>query len=198
MVEFKGGYNDVKNLPAHQLPEYCFIGRSNVRKSSLLNYLSHSTTIAKISKKPGKTQAINLFHNSEGYYFVDLPGYGYAITSKKQRVNWKKMIDNYLLNRQNLVLCFVLIDSRIPFQNIDREFIDWCGENNIPIALVMTKKDDVKKLEFEQNMNSIFSKLKQNWEPLPEIFYVSSIKKTGGEEILEYIMSINDTLNEAK
>lgn len=197
-VEFKGSFMAFDKMPVHEQPEFCFIGRSNVGKSTLLNYLTGINNLAKTSKKPGKTQAINLFSHSEGYYFVDLPGYGYAIVSQKDRARWKKMIYSYLESRRNLALCFVLIDSRIEFQQIDRDFIRWCGENQIPIALVFTKTDAVKKNNKDENISKIKEELAIDWEFLPECFEVSSEKKQGGELINGYIANIINSLNNNK
>lgn len=194
-VEYIGSYPGIEKMPDHDKPEFCFIGRSNVGKSSLLNYLSGQNALAKTSKKPGKTQNINLFYNSEGYYFVDLPGYGYASISKSERDRWKKMIYNYLEKRKNLAVCFILIDSRISFQEIDKNFINWTGQKNLPISLVFTKIDAVKNNLRAKHIALIKKELLLHWETLPELFEVSSEKKTGGDLLIEYINGIFNSLN---
>jgi GTP-binding protein len=194
-VEYIGSYPGIEKMPDHDKPEFCFIGRSNVGKSSLLNYLSGQNALAKTSKKPGKTQNINLFYNSEGYYFVDLPGYGYASISKSERDRWKKMIYNYLEKRKNLAVCFILIDSRISFQEIDKNFINWTGQKNLPISLVFTKIDAVKNNLRAKHIALIKKELLLQWETLPELFEVSSEKKTGGDLLIEYINGIFNSLN---
>ena len=194
-VEFIGSYPGIGKMPVHDKPEFCFIGRSNVGKSSLLNYLSGQNSLAKTSKKPGKTQNINLFYNSVGYYFVDLPGYGYASISKSERTRWKKMIYDYLEKRENLVVCFILIDSRISFQEIDKVFINWTGQKNLPVSLVFTKTDAVKVNLKAKHISQVKKELLVHWESLPDIFEVSSEKKVGGEILNDYIIEIISSLN---
>ena len=176
-VEYIASYPGLEKMPEHDKPEFCFIGRSNVGKSSLLNYLCGQTSLARTSKKPGKTQSINLYDHPEGYYLVDLPGYGFANISQSERKRWKKMIYNYLERSKNLALCFVLIDSRISFQEIDRNFINWTGEKSVPLALVFTKTDDVKNSIKIKHITDVKNELLKNWEFLPEIFEVSSLEK---------------------
>lgn len=195
IVKFIGSYSDVSQLPISNLPEYCFIGRSNVGKSSLLNFLTKNAGLAKISKKPGKTQAINLFEKAGNFNFVDLPGYGFAERSKSMRESWQKMTRKYLIERQNLALCFILVDSRIPFQQIDREFINWTGENEIPISIVYTKTDGVNLNDFAEHQEQLSSELLKFWDELPQIFKVSSVKKIGDDEIWQYITHINNTIS---
>lgn len=193
-IKFIGSFPSSEKMPKHNKAEYAFIGRSNVGKSSLINYLSNRKGIAKISKKPGKTQMINLFDVESDYYLVDLPGYGYASIGKKQRASWKKMIYNYLEQRENLVNCFVLIDSRIPLQEIDRLFIEWVGKKGIPFALVFTKIDSIKPLDRKKNIKSIKDDLLKKWSELPPSFEVSSVKKVGGKELIKYIHILNETI----
>lgn len=195
-VEYIASYPGIDKMPEHDKPEFCFIGRSNVGKSSLLNYLSGQNALAKTSKKPGKTQNINLFYNSEGYYFIDLPGYGYASKSKSERDRWKKLIYNYLEKSKNLAVCFILIDSRISFQEIDKNFINWTGQKSLPIALVFTKIDAVKNNLKAKHISDVKKELLTHWESLPQIFEVSSEKRIGGEILIEYITGIFNTLNQ--
>jgi len=193
-IKFIGSFPSAEKMPKHKKPEYAFIGRSNVGKSSLINYISNRKAIAKTSKKPGKTQMINLFDVDGDYYIVDLPGYGYASIGKKQRASWKKMIYNYLESRENLMNCFVLLDSRIPFQDIDRLFIEWVGEKQIPFALVFTKIDALKPLQKSTNISSIKNELLKNWAALPPSFEVSSVKKLGRKELVNYIYQLNKSI----
>jgi len=182
-----------EDCPAPDRPEYAFIGRSNVGKSSLINYLTGRKKLAKTSSTPGKTQLINHFMVNEEWYLVDLPGYGWAQVSKKEKLKWKKMIDEYLLIRQNLCCVFVLIDSRHPAQKIDLEFIDWLGGEGIPFAIVFTKTDKLGKTQVQSNISDYKKVLKQSWDELPDLFITSSGHKVGGEEILDFIQTVNDT-----
>lgn len=186
--------SSLEECPPPDLPEYAFIGRSNVGKSSLINYLTSNSNMAKVSSTPGKTKLINHFLINQAWYLVDLPGYGYAKVSKKDRETYRAMIEEYALYRQNLCLLFVLVDSRIDPQEIDLEFITWCGENQIPLALVMTKTDKLNRERFLISKKNYISELNKVWEEIPPIFASSSIKKTGAEDILEMISSINNTL----
>ncbi len=167
--------------------EIAFIGRSNVGKSSLINMLAGRKNLAKTSGKPGKTQMINHFLIDESWYLVDLPGYGYAKTSKTNREAWAEMIDDYLVNRENLQIVFVLIDSRLDPQKIDLEFINWLGENNVPFALVFTKADKQSTNKGQQNMAKFRKVLKQTWEELPIFFLTSAETSLGRHELTEYI-----------
>lgn len=167
--------------------EIAFIGRSNVGKSSLINMLAGRKNLAKTSGKPGKTQMINHFLIDESWYLVDLPGYGYAKTSKTNREAWAEMIDDYLVNRENLQIVFVLIDSRLDPQKIDLEFINWLGENNVPFALVFTKADKQSTNKGQQNMAKFRKVLKQTWEELPIFFLTSAETSLGRDELTEYI-----------
>jgi GTP-binding protein len=181
------------DCPDPDLPEYAFIGRSNVGKSSLINLLTGRKKLAKTSSTPGKTQLINHFLINESWYLVDLPGYGWARTSKKNKADWKKMIDNYLRNRKNLFSVFVLIDSRHEPQQIDLEFINWLGEEAVPFCLVFTKADKLGKTQIQRNISIYNKTLKKTWEELPQMFITSSEEKVGRKEILEFIESINQS-----
>ena len=173
--------------PKPTLPEYAFIGRSNVGKSSLINMLTNHKDLAKTSSTPGKTKLINHFIINDKWYLVDLPGYGYAKTSKTEKSLWIKMIEKYISERENLMLIFVLIDSRIEPQSNDLQFIDWLGINQVPFAIVFTKTDKLGLSQVKSNSQLFKNKLLENWEELPEIFFTSSKNKKGKEEILKYI-----------
>ena len=178
-------------LPKGNLPEYAFIGRSNVGKSSLINMLVQRRGLAKTSSVPGKTVAINHFVVNDAWYLVDLPGYGYAQHSKKTREQWRVMINNYILRRRNLVTTFVLVDSRIEPQNNDLGFMEWMGENRVPFCIVFTKTDKVSKVELERNVEAFKARLLEEWEDLPPMFITSSETGLGRDEILDYIEAQN-------
>jgi len=197
-ANFISSHTNISQCPPADKPEYAFIGRSNVGKSSLINMLTGRNKLAKISQTPGKTQLINYFLINNLWYLVDLPGYGYAKVSKTSRVKWQKMIRSYLSKRQNLQCTFVLIDSRIPPQKIDIEFVNWLGEMFIPYVIVYTKIDKLKPLQLEQNVEKIQSSLLEHWEQLPRQFKSSSIKKTGRDEILEFIEGVNTNFDKDK
>ena len=186
-AEFIVSNTDYKKCPPADKPEYAFIGRSNVGKSSLINMLTNHKNLAKISSKPGKTQLINHFLVDKQWYLVDLPGYGWAKVSKSKKQAWKKMISDYLLNRENLYLLFILVDSRLPPQQVDTDFIKWAGEHEIPITLILTKCDKKSKNRKFSNRKAIESKLAEDWEKLPKIFTSSAVNKTGKLEISDYI-----------
>ncbi len=188
-AEYIIGNTDWKKGPKPDKPEYAFIGRSNVGKSSLVNALTQNKKLAKISSTPGKTRIINHFLINKNWYLVDLPGYGYAKVSKSSRLAWAEQSSAYLLNRENLMNTFILIDSRIAPQKIDLEFINWCGEKNLAITLIFTKSDKCKRNELKDNINAFKNKVLENWEALPPIFITSSIKKTGLDELVKYIES---------
>ena len=177
----------IDKLPNESLPEYAFIGRSNVGKSSLINMLVQRNGLAKTSSVPGKTVAINHSIVNDAWYLVDLPGYGYAKHSKKQRDQWRIMINNYISQRRNLVCTFVLVDARHEPQNNDLGFVDWLGENQVPFCIVFTKADKVSKTELGCNVEAFKAKLLEDWEELPPIFITSSEEKTGRDEVLDYI-----------
>ncbi len=188
----------IDRLPKDNMPEYAFIGRSNVGKSSLINMLVQRNGLAKTSSTPGKTITINHFVVNDNWYLVDLPGYGYARRSKKTREEWRMMLNSYISRRRNLVTTFVLIDSRIEPQNSDLGFMEWLGENNIPFAIVFTKTDKLNKSELEANLDAYKKRLLEDWEELPPIFITSSEKKVGREEILDYIDQQNAELDDMK
>ena len=191
---FISSSTDHKKCPDTGLPEYAFIGRSNVGKSSLINMLVNNKKLARISSTPGKTQLINHFLVNERWYLVDLPGYGWAKVSKVKKASWGKMITNYLLQRQQMVCLFILIDSRLPPQKIDIDFIEWVGVNQIPFALIFTKADKESANKIQKNMSIFRKKLQETWAELPQIFLSSAIDKTGREEILSYIEEVNEKL----
>lgn len=185
---------DVNSCPKSTLPEYAFIGRSNVGKSSLINMLCSYEGLAKTSSKPGKTLLINHFLINNEWHLVDLPGYGFAQTGKTQREKLRKMIERYCLLREQLIALFVLIDIRHEPQKIDLEFMEWLGENQIPFAIVFTKADKLGRQSIATNTERYFEKLKETWEELPPFFITSAEKKIGREEILDYIEQINSSL----
>jgi GTP-binding protein len=183
-AEFISSYADVSKCPSPDKPEFAFIGRSNVGKSSLINMLTGSKKLAKISVTPGKTQTINHYLINASWYLVDLPGYGYATVSKSTRAGFGAMIENYILKRENLTCLFILIDSRLPPQAIDLDFIEWAGSKEIPLALLFTKIDKLKLNELQKNLKQYENTLLSRWEELPTIILTSSEKKSGKEEIL--------------
>ncbi len=180
--------------PKSDLPEYAFIGRSNVGKSSLINMLTNNSKLAMTSSTPGKTLLINHFMINNAWYLVDLPGYGYAQRGKKVMESIKNLIQHYVLERTQMTCLFVLIDSRLEPQKIDLEFIGWLGENGIPFALVFTKADKQSTSKTQQNVNRFLDTMKEQWEELPPHFITSAEKKTGRKELLDYIDSINRSL----
>lgn len=177
--------------PPDDMPEYAFIGRSNVGKSSLINMLTGQTKLAKISGTPGKTQQINHFIINEEWYLVDLPGYGYAKVSKTERKKWEQFIRDYIIERANLVCLFVLVDSRHMPQAIDMEFINWLGENGVPFSIIFTKLDKQSKSKFAKHKKAYIAELKQHWQELPQILESSAVHSTGKEEILQFIDDLN-------
>ncbi|HEX6224397.1 MAG TPA: ribosome biogenesis GTP-binding protein YihA/YsxC [Chryseolinea sp.] len=186
-AEFISSYADITKCPAPDKPEFAFIGRSNVGKSSLINMLTNSRKLAKTSVTPGKTQTINHFLINSSWYLVDLPGYGYASVSKSTRAGFGKMIENYVLHRENLTCLFVLIDSRLPPQAIDLDFIEWAGGKNIPLAILFTKIDKLKQNELQKNITNYQNTLLTRWEELPTMILTSAEKKNGKEEVLDLI-----------
>jgi GTP-binding protein len=185
---------DFQKCPEPVLPEYAFIGRSNVGKSSLINMLTGQKNLAKTSGTPGKTQLINHFLINENWYLVDLPGYGFAKSSKKNRADWKKMIKKYLLGRTNLVSTFILIDSRLDPQKVDIDFISWFGEMELPFILVFTKTDKITKAKLSHNIEDYKEYLLQYWEQLPVMILSSAKSSNGKEDILKYIEEMNQTV----
>lgn len=193
-AHFVSSNNKFDKLPKDNIPEYAFIGRSNVGKSSLINALVQRRGLAKTSSTPGKTIAINHFMVNDSWYLVDLPGYGYAQRSKKNREEWRVMLANYIKRRRNLICTFVLVDSRIEPQNSDIGFMEWLGENQVPFCIVFTKADKLSKAELDRNVASYKQRLLQDWEELPQVFITSSESKLGREEILDYIEQQNAEL----
>ena len=189
--EFVISNTDIKKCPSPTIPEYAFIGRSNVGKSSLINSITKRKSLAKISGKPGKTQLINHFIINESWYLVDLPGYGYASVSKKQRLEFAKFIRTYLLERKNLMCLFVLIDSRLKPQMIDFEFMTWLGEVNIAFVICFTKLDKLSKTVAQKNITFYKEEMLKTWEELPQMFSTSSVKEMGQKEILSFIGDTN-------
>ena len=187
---------DVKDCPQSGLPEYAFIGRSNVGKSSLINMLCHNPKLAKTSQKPGKTLLINHFLINDSWHLVDLPGYGYAQAGQKQREALKRMIERYCLLREQLVCLFVLIDCRHEAQKIDMEFMAWLGENGVPFAIVFTKGDKLGRVVLSDKVTKYKERLLEEWEELPPVFVTSSETKLGGEELTEYIENLTASLKE--
>lgn len=189
----------VSQCPAIDVPEYAFIGRSNVGKSSLINMLTNNGSLAKTSQKPGKTLLINHFKVNNGqWYIVDLPGYGFAARGKDQREGFARMIKGYALERAQMACLFVLIDVRHQPQKIDLEFVDFCGENGVPIAIVFTKADKVSKAAAESNVDLFKQELLQRWEELPPLFVTSSEKKQGRDSILDFIERTNAIWKETR
>lgn len=177
--------------PRTAMPEFAFIGRSNVGKSSLINMITGNKAMAKVSQTPGKTQIINHFLINDNWYLVDLPGYGYAKVSKTSRKIFSEMITNYIQNRENLYCLFVLIDSRLEPQEIDITFINWLGTNQVPFALIFTKTDKINTPTLESNMAEYKKEMLKYWDELPKIFSCSAVTRIGREPIIKYIEEIN-------
>lgn len=184
--------SDYRKCPDTGLPEYAFIGRSNVGKSSLINMLTNNKNLAKTSSQPGKTQTINHFLINKNWYLVDLPGYGFAKTSKTNRTKWAKMISDYLLFRENLQIVFVLVDARLEPQRIDIDFINNLGESGIPFAIIFTKTDKNSAGKTMSNVQKMKNTLAETWEEMPMMFKSSAVSGAGKEEILDYIDGINN------
>jgi GTP-binding protein len=187
---------DYLQCPKTELPEYAFIGRSNVGKSSLINMISDNHKLAKISGTPGKTQLINHFLINKDWWLVDLPGYGFAKASQFKRREWEKMIEDYLRKRANLVHIFILIDSRHSPQKIDLQFVNQLGKWGLPFSIVFTKTDKTSQLEQSRNVKDFFGKMRESWQFLPAYFLSSTVRKTGREKILEYIGQMNHEYNQ--
>jgi len=187
---FEKSSTKISECPTGHRREFAFIGRSNVGKSSLINMLTQRNSLARISVSPGKTRLINHYLINDHWYLVDLPGYGYAKVSKSMKEEFGKIIENYILHAENLNCLFILIDGRLEPQDIDIEFISWCGENGVPIALVYTKTDKLSLKDFNENRRKIEARLMQIWEELPISFMTSSVKKSGRDEILDFIQSV--------
>ena len=194
-AEFVISNTDVKICPAGIFPEYAFIGRSNVGKSSLINMLTARKGLAMTSATPGKTMLINHFLINKNWYLVDLPGYGYARRGQKGKDQIRTIIEDYILEREQMTNLFVLIDSRLEPQNIDLEFMEWLGENGIPFSIIFTKADKLKGGRLKMNVNAYLRELSKQWEELPPYFISSSENRTGRTEILNYIENINKEIN---
>ena len=190
-AEFIVSNQEVSRCPESELPEYAFIGRSNVGKSSLINMLTNHKKLAKTSSTPGKTQLINHFLINDEWYLVDLPGYGFAKTSKKSREQWGQMIHQYLMKRKNLRCTFLLVDIRLEPQKIDLDFIEWMGINQLPFVIIFTKSDKLNKQNLIKNIELYKSTLSEKWAELPQFIVSSSVKTQGKEAILELISETN-------
>ena len=193
-AEFVISNSDVRKCPQDNRPEYAFIGRSNVGKSSLINMLTDKKRLAMTSATPGKRLLINHFLINDEWYLVDLPGYGYAKRSKSQSEKLQQIISGYVLGREQMTCLFVLIDCRHEPQKIDLEFIEWLGENGIPFSIIFTKADKLTRTALANNIAAYKKRLLEEWEELPPIFITSAESKTGREELLQYINEINSTL----
>ncbi len=190
-AQFVMSNTDVEKCPAPDRPEYAFIGRSNVGKSSLINMLTNKKALAKTSGKPGKTRLLNHFLIDKSWYLVDLPGYGYAKVPKAERLKWEKMLRNYILKRENLYCLFVLIDSRHPAQQADLDFMEWLGLSEVPFNIIFTKTDKLKPEELEANLKAYEQKMFETWETMPGYFIASTTNGVGKDEILAFIDEVN-------
>ncbi len=193
-AEFIISNTDYLKCPDSKLPEYAFIGRSNVGKSSLINMLCNRKDLAMTSSRPGKTLLINHFLINKNWHLVDLPGYGYATAGKKMRDQLQDIIESYILHREQLTCLFLLIDCRHEPQKIDLEFMEWLGENGVPFSIVFTKLDKLTHAKGKSNVQDYKDKLSEQWEELPPIFLTSSEKRVGRDEILNYIDGISKSL----
>ena len=193
-AEFICSNTRVDLCPQEAIPEYAFIGRSNVGKSTLINMLVERKKLAKTSSTPGKTRLINHFKINDQWFLCDLPGYGYAKVSKKERDSFALMIEKYATQRTNLVCFFVLIDARIPPQQIDLDFIEWLGDSQLPFVLVLTKVDKINQTGKSKNLELLKAELSKSWDELPLIFETSAIKGTGKEEVMAFIDETNKKL----
>jgi GTP-binding protein len=193
-AEYIGSAGSLAGCPKTEMPEFAFIGRSNVGKSSLINFVVERAGLAQTSSKPGKTRSINHFLINKAWYLVDLPGYGYAAISQTTRTKWLKSSEEYLLKRKNLATVFLLVDASISPQKIDLDFANWLGQYGIPFVIIFTKADKAKLGEVSRNIKSFKAKLSEQWEELPEIFMSSAEKGLGRKEILNYIGAILKSL----
>jgi GTP-binding protein len=192
-AEFVISNSDVSKCPNEPLPEYAFIGRSNVGKSSLINMLTGRNSLAKTSGKPGKTQLINHFRINSNWFLVDLPGYGYARVSKSTKETFQKFITDYFERREQLVCAFVLIDIRLEAQKIDLEFINYLGESGVPFCIIFTKADKISRGKVDQHVAAYRKQLlSNNWEEMPDYFVTSSTEGTGRDKVLEFIDGVNE------
>lgn len=192
--EFVISNTDVKKCPQGSLPEYAFIGRSNVGKSSLINMLTDKKGLALTSSTPGKTMLINHFIINDSWYIVDLPGYGYARRGQKGQEQIKNIIENYILEREQMTNLFLLIDSRLEPQKIDMEFMEWLGENGVPFAIIFTKADKLKNGRLHGNIQMYLNQMRKQWEELPPYFISSAESRLGKKEILNYIETVNNSI----
>ncbi|WP_299361388.1 ribosome biogenesis GTP-binding protein YihA/YsxC [Winogradskyella sp.] len=197
-AEFVMSNSDVAKCPKNPIPEYAFIGRSNVGKSSLINMLTNRKSLAKTSGRPGKTQLINHFIINNSWYLVDLPGYGYARVSKSSKKTFQKFITNYFEQRQQLVSAFVLVDIRHQPQRIDLDFMQYLGESGIPFGIIFTKADKLKPNAIDRHVNEYCKELLETWEELPPYFITSSTKKMGQEEVLSFIEATNKEIEQLR
>ena len=193
-AEFVISNTDYRKCPDTNFPEYAFIGRSNVGKSSLINMLTGHKGLAMTSARPGKTLLINHFLINKSWYLVDLPGYGYAKRDRKSQEQIKQIIESYILRREQMTCLFLLVDSRLEPQRIDQTFIEWLGENRVPFAIVFTKADKLGSGKLKLNIQAYLEKLQEQWEELPPYFITSSEDRTGRNELLNYIAKINKEL----
>ncbi len=194
-VSFEGSFEKLHQCPHHYLPEFAFVGRSNVGKSSLINMITNKKSIARTSGTPGKTQHLNFYLINKSWYLVDLPGYGYAKVSKKIKRQFPKMIEDYLIQRPNLYCCFLLIDSRHPLQKKDEEMLSWFGDHHVPFVIIYTKIDKMKPSTKMDNIELIRKGLLESWESLPKQFITSSVSREGKEELLTYLATLIDAYN---
>ena len=186
-AKYVASFEKLEQCPKDNKPEFAFIGRSNVGKSSMINMLTGMNALAKVSKSPGKTKLINFFNIDDNWYLVDLPGFGYAKVSKTQRRSFDRMIRSYISGRANLYCTFMLVDASIPPQNIDLEFINWMGAEGVPFVVIFTKTDKGTQANRNSNIKAFKDKLLESWESLPTCFETSSAKVKGREEILKFI-----------
>ncbi len=196
-ADFVGSFPREKLCPLSELPEFAFIGRSNVGKSSLINMLTGRNGLAKVSSTPGKTRLLNFFLINKNWHLVDLPGYGFARVSKKEKDNLTTMINDYLIKRQQLAVAFVLIDSNLPPKEIDIDFINALGERQIPFAIIFTKSDRISKAQLDKHTGLFMTELSKDWETLPTWFVSSSQYRLGRDEILGFIEEVSDRYRQA-
>lgn len=190
-AEYSGSFAKLEDCPAPSLPEYAFIGRSNVGKSSLINMLTGRKGLAHVSNTPGKTQTINFFSINQSWHLIDLPGYGYAKTNKQVRQGFGKMITDYLLKREAMACCFVLIDVNVEPRKNDLEFLNFLGENQVPFVIAYTKADRLSKAQLNRSLEAIRKAFLENWDELPREFITSSEHRTGREDVLNFIGEVN-------
>ncbi len=196
--EFLMSNSDINKCPKENIPEYPFIGRSNVGKSSLINFICNKKNLAKTSRKPGKTELINHFKINKSWYLVDLPGYGYSVSSKSKKIQFQKIISNYFKKRKQIILTFILIDIRHEPQKIDLEFMKWLNNIKIPFSLIFTKSDKITDKKKNENINFYKKTLENFWEEIPPLFITSSSKKEGKKELTNYIDKLNEEFKKNK